>query len=44
MNKEELEKKSNEELNIILEVRGLNPIVQTDEDREVAINILSQLR
>lgn len=34
---------SNEELNEQLSLRGLNSAVETDEDRPVAINILSQL-
>lgn len=39
----ELQKFTNDELNALLEVHGLNPSVETDEDRQTAINILSQI-
>jgi hypothetical protein len=39
----ELENFTNEELNKKLEDSGLNPCVESNEDREIAINILRQL-
>lgn len=39
----ELKNCTNEELNEILEKKGLNPCIKTDEDIEIAINIISQL-
>lgn len=43
MNEEELKKLSNTELNNILKASGFNPCVESDEDRETAISILSQI-
>lgn len=44
MDKEKLKEMDNIELNNLLREKGLNPCVNTDEDREVAISILSQVK
>lgn len=43
MKKTDLKKLTNKELNDLLRRNGLNPVIENDEDREIAINLLSQL-
>jgi hypothetical protein len=43
MENEELKQLDNIELNNLLRKMGLTPCVTNDEDREIAINILTQL-